>query len=100
MAGNVVNLNRFRKKKLREEKAKQAEINRARHGPEMGFHMWTEVWIKGQWLALDSTLGRGSIGAAHIKISDHSWHDMHSLKPLLPVHRVLGKMTIEVLNVE
>jgi hypothetical protein len=32
MAGNVVNLNRFRKKKLREEKAKLAEINRVRHG--------------------------------------------------------------------
>ena len=32
MAGNVVNLNRFRKKKLREEEQKQAEINRARHG--------------------------------------------------------------------
>ena len=32
MAGNVVNLNRFRKQKAREEKAKQADINRARHG--------------------------------------------------------------------
>ena len=32
MAGNVVNLNRFRKKKLREEKTKQADINRVRHG--------------------------------------------------------------------
>ena len=32
MAGNVVNLNRFRKKKQREERAKQAEINRVRHG--------------------------------------------------------------------
>lgn len=32
MAGNVVNLNKFRKKKEREAKAKQAEINRARHG--------------------------------------------------------------------
>jgi hypothetical protein len=32
MAGNVVNLNRFRKKKQREDKAKQAEVNRARHG--------------------------------------------------------------------
>ena len=32
MAGNVVNLNKFRKKKQREERAKQAEINRARHG--------------------------------------------------------------------
>jgi hypothetical protein len=32
MASNVVNLNRFRKKKQRDEKAKQAEINRIRHG--------------------------------------------------------------------
>ena len=32
MASNVVNLNRFRKKKQREEKTKQAEINRIRHG--------------------------------------------------------------------
>ncbi len=32
MASNVVNLNRFRKKKQREDKAKQAEINRIRHG--------------------------------------------------------------------
>jgi hypothetical protein len=29
---NVVKLNRFRKKKQREDKAKQAEINRIRHG--------------------------------------------------------------------
>ena len=32
MASNVVKLNRFRKKKQREDKAKQAEINRIRHG--------------------------------------------------------------------
>jgi hypothetical protein len=30
--GDVINLNRFRKKKQREEKAKQADINRVRHG--------------------------------------------------------------------
>jgi hypothetical protein len=36
MASNVVNLNKFRKKKQREEKAKQAEINRARHGRTNG----------------------------------------------------------------
>ena len=32
MAGNVVNLNRFRKKKQRENEEKQAEINRIKHG--------------------------------------------------------------------
>ena len=32
VSSNVINLNRFRKKKQRAEKAKQAEINRIRHG--------------------------------------------------------------------
>lgn len=68
--------------------------------PSMGFHMWTEVWIEGQWLGLDATLGLGGVSAAHVKISDHSWHDTPSLTPLLPVSRVLGKMTIRVVSGE
>ena len=66
----------------------------------MGFHMWAEVWIDGQWIPIDATLGRGSIGAAHIKIADSSWHDVQSLTPLLPVSRVLGKVAIDILSVE
>jgi hypothetical protein len=69
-------------------------------GPVMVFHMWTEVWVRGQWLAIDGTLGQGSIGAAHIKIADHSWQGVDSLKPFLPVHRVLGKLSIEVVSAE
>jgi hypothetical protein len=68
--------------------------------PQMGFHMWTEVWIDGQWLGLDATLGLGGVSAAHLKISDHSWHDTQSLTPLLPVSRILGKTTIAVLSSE
>jgi transglutaminase-like putative cysteine protease len=69
-------------------------------GPMMGFHMWTEVWIKGEWLGIDATLGRGSVGAAHVKIADSSWHDTHDQKPLYPVTRVLGKVTMEVVSVD
>jgi hypothetical protein len=70
-------------------------------GPVLGYHMWTEVWVRGQWLSLDATLGRGSVGAGHVKITDASWHDTQSLKPLLPVMRVmLAKPTIEVIRVE
>jgi len=68
-------------------------------GPVMGFHMWTEVNVKGQWLGIDATLGRGSVGATHIKIADHSWNDIQSLTPLLPVARVLGNLSIEVVSV-
>ncbi|MCI0683068.1 MAG: transglutaminase family protein [Gemmataceae bacterium] len=69
-------------------------------GPVFAFHMWTEVWIDGRWRSLDATLGLGRVGAAHLKISDQSWHDERSLTPLLPVVRVLGKLNIEVVRVE
>lgn len=67
--------------------------------PGLGFHMWTEVFVRGQWLALDATLGRGSIGAGHIKINDHSWDGVMSLTPLLPVQGFLmAKPKIEVVG--
>jgi hypothetical protein len=69
-------------------------------GPVLGFHMWTEVWVKGQWLMLDAVLGRGSVGAGHLKITDHSWQDIQTLAPLLPVTRVTGKVRVEVVGVK
>ena len=71
-----------------------------RSGPIFAFHMWTEVWVDGQWKSLDATLGLGRVGAAHLKISDQSWHDERTLTPLLPVVRVLGKLNIDVIQVE
>src|SRR5262249_4486959 len=44
--------------------------------PKLGYHMWTEVWVRGQWLAIDATLGYGSVGAVHIKITDTNWHEV------------------------
>ncbi|MGH7172123.1 MAG: transglutaminase-like domain-containing protein [Gemmataceae bacterium] len=72
----------------------------AQRGPVLAFHMWTEVGIKGQWLMLDAVLGRGSVGAGHLKIADHSWQDIQTLAPLLPVTRVIGKARIEVVEVK
>ena len=40
-----------------------------------GFHMWNEVLIRGQWIPLDGTLGRGGIGGAHLKLSDTNLKD-------------------------
>ncbi|HKI32844.1 MAG TPA: transglutaminase domain-containing protein [Gemmataceae bacterium] len=67
--------------------------------PMMAYHMWTEVWVQGQWLAIDPELGQGSIAATHVKIADHSWYDTHSVTPLLSVARVLDKLSIEVISV-
>lgn len=71
-----------------------------RGGPKLGFHMWTEVWVKGKWLGIDSTLGKGGVSATHVKITEHSWHDTRSLTPLLPVNRLIGKLQVEVLRIE
>jgi hypothetical protein len=68
-------------------------------GPALAFHMWTEVYIKGQWLAIDATLGKGSVGPGHIKITDHSWHETRDFKPLLPVTGfIMAKPTVEILS--
>ncbi len=65
-------------------------------GPIFAFHMWTEVWVHGQWHSLDATLGKGHVGATHLKIGDQSWHDVYDQAPLLPVFRVLGRLAIDV----
>ena len=69
-------------------------------GPVFAFHMWTEVWVKGRWQPLDATLGKGQVGATHLKIRDQSWHDVYDQSPLLPVFGILGKLGIEVVRVE
>lgn len=68
--------------------------------PAFAFHMWTEVWARGGWLPLDATLGRGYVGATHLKIAAQSWHETRTLTPLFPVVRVLGRVSIEVVGVE
>jgi hypothetical protein len=75
-------------------------VDDEKKGPVLAFHMWTEVWIKGNWMSLDATLGRGGIGAGHLKIADSSWADTQTLAPLLPVIRVMGRIKIEVVSVE
>jgi hypothetical protein len=68
--------------------------------PHFAFHMWTEVWIKGRWIPIDATLGKGYVGATHLKITDHSWHDERTMTPIFPVIRVVGRVSIDVISAE
>jgi hypothetical protein len=64
--------------------------------------MWTEVFVRGEWIPLDATLGKGGIGADHIKFADSSFSEEGASSPLesfLPLVSVLGKMKIEVRHV-
>jgi hypothetical protein len=69
--------------------------------PLLGFHMWTEVFVRGQWVSIDATLGQGNVGPGHVKITDASWFDTQSMTPLLPVMRVMiGRPKVTVLEVK
>jgi transglutaminase-like putative cysteine protease len=65
-----------------------------------GGHMWTEAWLDGQWVPLDATLGKGGTGAAHLKMGDSSFADDAAAPVVvfLPMLRVLGHMTIDVVD--
>jgi hypothetical protein len=65
-------------------------------------HMWTEALLNGVWVPLDATLGRGGIGAAHIKVSDSSLAENAPtpVTAFLPMVHLLGQMKIEVVASE
>ncbi|QDU39764.1 Transglutaminase-like superfamily protein [Maioricimonas rarisocia] len=65
-------------------------------------HMWTEAYLDGRWVPLDATLGRGGIGATHIKMSDSSLADDAAVPvgAFVSVTMLLGRMRIEVESVE
>ncbi len=64
------------------------------------YHMWNELWVGDHWLPLDSTLGRGEIGAAHLKLSDSNLAGAQAYSCFLPVAQVIGQIKIEILDVE
>ncbi|MEZ6144767.1 MAG: transglutaminase family protein [Planctomycetaceae bacterium] len=65
-----------------------------------GGHMWTEAYLDGRWVPLDSTLGYGGIGAGHIKFADSSLSDdgPSPITAFVPLVSSLGKMKIEVVQ--
>jgi transglutaminase-like putative cysteine protease len=65
-----------------------------------GFHLWTEVWINDRWIPLDGTLGRGGIGAAHLKLGNSNLKGVSAFTGFIPVAQVLGRLKIKILEVD
>ncbi|MDX1945980.1 MAG: transglutaminase family protein [Pirellulaceae bacterium] len=64
------------------------------------YHMWNEAWIDGRWVPLDATLGRGGIGADHLKLADTSLQGASAYGAMLPVIQVFGRLELSVQSVE
>jgi len=64
------------------------------------FHMWTEVWIGGQWVPMDATLGQGGIAADHLKLGDTSLSGQSPLAALLGVMNAFGRLELQLVSAE
>jgi hypothetical protein len=60
-----------------------------------GFHMWNEVYVNRRWVAVDAAFDQTEVDAVHIKLADTSLDGVSPYTAFLPVVRVLGKMTID-----
>ena len=67
-----------------------------------GGHMWTEAWLDGKWVPLDATLGKGGIGAGHIKLADSSFADdgPAPVTSFVPLMNMLSNVTIHVVSTD
>ncbi len=64
------------------------------------YHMWTELYVEGQWIPMDATLAQGGIGAAHLKLTHSNLSGASALTCFLPVAQVIGRLRVEILEVE
>jgi hypothetical protein len=64
------------------------------------YHMWTEAYLGGRWIPLDATLGRGGIGAAHLEVAHSNLKGAAPYNAFLPVLKVIGRLKIELEEVE
>ncbi len=64
------------------------------------YHMWTEVYVAGRWFGLDATRAAGGTSAAYLKIAHTSLESTTAYASLLPVARVAGKLSIEILEAQ
>jgi hypothetical protein len=64
-------------------------------GDAFGGHAWTEVWIGGEWYALDGTLAQGSADATHITFSRLTLEDAAGAEVYVGLLQGLGNLEID-----
>ncbi|MCG8407360.1 MAG: transglutaminase family protein [Phycisphaerales bacterium] len=65
-----------------------------------GYHMWTQVYIGGQWLDLDAALRQTDCDPTHIAISLMPLNDEGMINSITSMIPLLGQLEIEILKVE
>lgn len=67
-----------------------------------GGHMWTEAWLDGKWVPLDATLGRGGIGAGHLRLADSDLADEGPapVTAFVPLLNLMNNVKIEIVSTQ
>jgi len=68
-------------------------------GDVFGGHAWTEVWIDGDWYALDGTLGQGSVDPTHITLARMTLEDAAPAEAFVGLLLGLGNLEIDPVEV-
>ncbi|MFI5403407.1 MAG: transglutaminase family protein, partial [Planctomycetota bacterium] len=68
-------------------------------GNAFGGHAWTEVWIDGDWYALDGTLGHGSVDPTHITLGRMALEDNAGPEGFIGLLQGLGNLEIDPVEV-
>jgi transglutaminase-like putative cysteine protease len=65
------------------------------HLDGFGYHMWNEVHVNKRWVALDPSWNQTEVDAVHIKLTETSLDGVSPFEAFLPLVRVMGKLSIE-----
>ena len=65
----------------------------------MGFHMWTEFYLKGKWMRLDSALGKIGTHADRITLSVTSLKQESLAQLGLGIAEMIGNLSIKIYNI-
>ncbi len=69
-------------------------------GAAFGYHMWTQVYIGGQWVDIDAAMRQTDCDPTHIALSLLPLNDEGMLDSVMSLLPLLGKLEIEVVRVE
>ena len=64
-----------------------------------GFHMWTQMYIDGQWVDVDAAMRETDCNPTHIAVATSSLQDEGLLELVGPLVKIIGNLQIEVLQV-
>ncbi len=69
-------------------------------GSAFGYHMWTQVNIGGRWIDLDAAMRQTDCDPTHIALSLMPLNEEGMVDSILALLPLLGKLQIEVIDVE